>query len=121
MLVIGGCSHPGPFIPTAAYTAQATLAIGERYKTARRAERPTYQPVATPDDEPEPSPSAPAEPSASEPGQKESESRQGQAEDATTAAAADPDYLKPYSPEWWARERQEMQRLRHRSTICRGC
>jgi hypothetical protein len=121
MLVVAGCSHPGPFIPTAAYTAQATLAIGQRYKTARRAEPSTYHPVTTPDDEPEPTPSTPAEPSAPEPERKQSDSGQGQTEDATTAAAADPDYVKPYSPEWWARERQEMQRLRHRSTICRGC
>jgi hypothetical protein len=114
MLVVAGCSHPGPFIPTAAYTAQATLAIGERYKTARRVERPVYRPVTDPDDEPEPAAPAsePAEPSAS---------GRGEADDSTTAVASDPDYVKPYSPEWWARERAEMERLRHRSQICRGC
>jgi hypothetical protein len=112
MLLLGGCSHPGPFIPTAAYTAQTTLAIDGAYRTARRGVRPTYHPVAIPDEAPDPAPPEPAEPSASE---------RGQDEEPTTTLASDPGTIKPYSPEWWAKDREEMERLRHRSRICRGC
>jgi hypothetical protein len=112
MLLLAGCSHSGPFIPTAAYTAQATLAIDHGYRTARRTARPAYYPVAIPDEAPEPTPPESAGPSISE---------QGPNEDPTTAVASDPDSIKPYSPEWWAQERAEMERLRHRSRICSGC
>jgi hypothetical protein len=124
MLVVAGCSRPPPFMPTAAYTAQATLAVGDRYRAARYVSRSVDRDFAITPEEPD---TAPPEQRTAPPEQQKDEQREdaapGRSGDSGEPAtlASDSEFVKPYSTEWWEREREEMRRLRHRSIICRGC
>ncbi len=41
--------------------------------------------------------------------------------EAIGSAADSPGFVRPFSPEWWEKENQDAERLRHLSRICRAC
>ena len=103
LLVLAGCSHPVGF--DADYAARATPAISAVPRGARlAAAAPVHRVVARSDEDRTQRPLP----------------EQDQDLEPIGSGADSPTFIRPFSPEWWEKENQDMERLRHLSRICRA-